>query len=267
MEQLAQEFEKSITRGSREFKLVIVDEVNFMTLDNGVKVTFLSHEASGLRHVEQVLASIWTMISTCQPIEMLETGEIKWVTRIQSFHKATTAAVMGLETSDNFSANDILLPGVNLGFFFQEDIEKISLAESKKEKPNEDSNFQDDLSKAFADIMRKITVSQQYDLLSVFEEVLDNSVVFECFSEEDRKAKPFLAKKKQSDVKIEMLLLEDGMACEMMSEKTLIDVTDIDRHYTEKERQDPFELKLSDIPDCFTCHWSKFDYQPALNAG
>ncbi|XP_036418950.1 uncharacterized protein LOC118802510 [Colossoma macropomum] len=222
---LRQEFEKTTTRGSREFKLVIVDEVDYMTLDNGVQVTFLSHEASGLRHVEQVLANIWTMTSTCQPIEMLETGEIKWATRMQSFHKAATAAVMGLETSDNFSANDILLPGVNLGFFSQEDIEKISLAERKKEKQSEDIDFQDDMSKAFADIMKTITVSQQYDLLSVFEEVLENSVVFECFSEESRKAKPFLPKKKQSDVKIEMLLLEGGMACEMMSEKTLIDVT------------------------------------------
>ncbi|KAI4890633.1 hypothetical protein NFI96_016962, partial [Prochilodus magdalenae] len=222
---LRQEFEKRTTRGEREFELVIVDEVDYMTLDNGVQVTFLSHEASGLRHVEQVLANIWTMLSTCQPIEMLETGEIKWATRIQSFHIAVTAAVMGLETSDNFSANDILLPGVELGFFSQDDIEKIRLAENKKEEQNQSPDFQEDLSKAFAEIMKKITVSQQFDLLSIFEEVLENTVVFECYIEEGRKAKPFLAQTKQSDVKIEMLLLQDGMACEIMPEKTLIDVT------------------------------------------
>ncbi|KAI4893737.1 hypothetical protein NFI96_026669, partial [Prochilodus magdalenae] len=222
---LRQEFEKRTTRGGREFELVIVDEVDYMTLDNGVQVTFLSHESSGLRHVEQVLANIWTMISTCQPIEMLETGEIKWATRIQSFHIAVTAAVMGLETSDSFSANDILLPGVDLGFFSQEDIEKIRLAESKKEEQNQSPDFQDDLAKAFAGIMKKMTVSQQFDLLSIFEEVLENTVVFECYIEEGRKAKPFLAKTKQSDVQIKMLLLEDGLACEIMSEKTLVDAT------------------------------------------
>ncbi|XP_063074230.1 trichohyalin-like [Engraulis encrasicolus] len=35
---LKQEFERSPTRGSRDFELVIVDEVDYMTLDNGVQI-------------------------------------------------------------------------------------------------------------------------------------------------------------------------------------------------------------------------------------
>ncbi|XDV26047.1 hypothetical protein PO909_029851, partial [Leuciscus waleckii] len=211
---LKQEFEKRTTRGTRQFELVIVDEVDFMTLDNGVQVTFLSHESSGFRHVEQVLSNIWAMISTCQPIEMLETGEIKWATRIQFFHKAVTAAVMGQET-DSFSANEILLPGMTLGFYTQEDIEMI----------RQDDVKEDRMSKALSEVMKKLGVSQQYDLLRIFEEVLENSAVFKCYSLENKKAKCFEAQEKRGDLNVEMLLLEGGLACEIMSEKSLIDAT------------------------------------------
>ncbi|XP_056593358.1 uncharacterized protein LOC130412201 [Triplophysa dalaica] len=217
---LKQEFEKRTTRDTRQFELVIVDEVDYMTLDNGVQVTFLSHESGGFRHVEQVLSNIWAMISSCQPVEMFETGEIKWATRIQYFHKAVTAAVMGLETSENFSANEILLPGMTLGFFTQEDVEMINQAESKKENEGEDG-----MSKALAEIMKKFGVTQQFDLLSIFEEVLEKSTVFKCYSLENKKAKSFEAREKQGDLKVEMLLLEGGLACELMSEKSLIDAT------------------------------------------
>ncbi|XP_048036060.1 uncharacterized protein LOC125261549 [Megalobrama amblycephala] len=220
---LKQEFEKRTTRGTRTFELVIVDEVDYMTLDNGVQVTFLSHESSGFRHVEQVLSNIWAMISTCQPIEMFETGEIKWATRIQYFHKAVTAAVMGLETSESFSANEILLPGVTLGFFTQEDVEKLHQAESKKE--NEDYGNENRMSNALSEVMKKLGVSQQYDLVSIFEEVLENTAVFNCYSLENKKAKCFQTREKKCDLNVEMLLLEGGLACEIMSEKLLIDAT------------------------------------------
>ncbi|KAL0194972.1 hypothetical protein M9458_008544, partial [Cirrhinus mrigala] len=220
---LKQEFEKRTTRDTREFELVIVDEVDYMTLDNGVQVTFLSHESSGFRHVEQVLSNIWAMISSCQPIEMLETGEVKWATRIQYFHKAATAAVMGLETSDNFSANEILSPGVTLGLYTHKDIEMIHQAESMV--ANEGDGNEDSMSKALSEVMKKLGVSQQCDLLSIFEEVLENSVMFKCYSLENKKATCIEAQEKQGDLKVEMLLLEGGLACEIMSEKSLIDAT------------------------------------------
>ncbi|KAI7793445.1 hypothetical protein IRJ41_023817 [Triplophysa rosa] len=217
---LKQEFEKRKTRDTRQFELVIVDEVDYMTLDNGVQVTFLSHESGGFRHVEQVLSNIWAMISCCQPIEMFETGEIKWATRIQYFHKAVTAAVMGQETTDSFSANEILLPGVTLGFYTQENIDMINQAKSKKENEGEDA-----MSKALAEIMKNLGVLQQFDLLSIFEEVLEYSAVFKCYSLENKKATRFEAREKQGDINVEMLLLEGGLACEIMSEKSLIDAT------------------------------------------
>ncbi|XP_044206348.1 uncharacterized protein LOC122981723 isoform X1 [Thunnus albacares] len=222
---LKQEFERRTTRGTRGFELVIVDEVDYMTLDNGVQVTFLSHEASSLRHMDQILANIWTMTSTCQPIEMLDTGEIKWATRIQHFHKAATSAVMGSEPSDSFSAFDILLPGVDLGFYSSEDIEMLRQAMSKTETENTGDDYQDDGWRAIEQVMKKIGVSQQYDLLRIFQEVMENSVAFECYSEENNKAKRYRTEERHADLEVSMLLLENGLACEIMSEKSLIEAT------------------------------------------
>ncbi|CAK6981995.1 uncharacterized protein LOC121895074 [Scomber scombrus] len=222
---LKQEFERRTTRGTRGFELVIVDEVDFMTLDNGVQVTFLSHEATGLRHMDQILANIWTMISSCQPIEMLDTGEIKWATKIQHFHTAATSAVMGLEASDNFSAFEILQPGVDLGFFSSEDIEKLTQAGSETETENTADDFQDASWRAIDQVMKKIGVSQQSDLLSIFQEVMENSVAFECYSEENNKAKRYGAEERHADLIVKMLLLENGLACEIMSESSLIEAT------------------------------------------
>ena len=60
---LQQEFSMEETRGSRSFDVVIVDEVDLMTLDQGVQFTYLSHNMVGVRHIEPVLALTWSMIS------------------------------------------------------------------------------------------------------------------------------------------------------------------------------------------------------------
>ncbi|XP_041934787.1 uncharacterized protein LOC121697358 [Alosa sapidissima] len=215
---LKQEFERKTTRGTRDFDMVIVDEVDYMTLDNGVQVTFLSHEASGMRHVEQVLANIWAMTSACRPIEMLETGEIQWTTKIQHFHKAAFSAVAG---SGYFSSYDILLPGANLGFFSQDDIDQLKQAEEKAndEKQNEIQNSE---WKAIEIFMKKIGTEQQHDLLLILESATE--IPIECYSLSNNKAKLF-GDQKTDEVNVKMLLLENGCACQIMSEKDVIDAT------------------------------------------
>ncbi|CAK6977192.1 uncharacterized protein LOC121895074, partial [Scomber scombrus] len=222
---LKQEFERRTTRGTRGFELVIVDEVDYMTLDNGVQVTFLSHEGGGLRHIEQILANIWTMTSSCQPVEILDTGEVNWATKIQHFHKAAASAVMGMEASDNFSAFEILQPGLDLGFYSSEDIEELKEAESKTGTENTVDDFQDASWRAIEQVMKKIGVSQQSDLLTIFQEVMENSVAFECYSQENNKAKRYGAEERHADLIVKMLLLENGLACEIMSESSLIEAT------------------------------------------
>lgn len=219
---LKQEFERHTTRGSRGFDLVIVDEVDYMTLDNGVQVTFLSHEASGMRHVEQVLANIWAMTSSCRPIEMLATGEIQWATKIQHFHKAAFSAVTGSAGSGHFSPYDILLPGANLGFFSQVDIDLFRQADEQCDNENQSNEVQDSHWRAIEIFMDKIGTDQQYDLLHILESAME--IPIECYSLTNNKAELYDEQKTDRD-KIRMLLFERGRACQIMSEKEVIDAT------------------------------------------
>nr|XP_033793429.1 uncharacterized protein LOC117357166 [Geotrypetes seraphini] len=216
---LRQEFEKKKTRGDRPFDMAIVDEVDYMTLDSGVQVTYLSHAATGMRHLEPVLAAIWAKVCTCQQIEDAQTGECFWTTGAQYFHKAAVTAVMGPTTSEHFNPQDILMPGLELGFFTEEDIHKLeSKLNESKEKESQDSEIKE--------FMDKLEPSKQRDLLAIFQAVLEDTVLFECYKVENGRAARCDTKSTTShDNKIRMLLLEHGLACTMISEEDLIAAT------------------------------------------
>ncbi|XP_029564674.1 uncharacterized protein LOC115159261 isoform X2 [Salmo trutta] len=220
---LRQEFEKDTTRGERRFDMVIVDEVDYMTLDNGVQVTFLSHEASGLRHLGQVLASIWAMVSTCQPIEMEDTGEIEWATGIQHFHKAAKLAVIGPATSKEFSEFHILEAGVELGIYSDDDFDMFMQALKNTEKDDTTEN------RITVDtFMAKVGITQQCDLLTIMEKALENDVAIDCYSVTNNKAVLVEEKKLHNNpaiLEIKMLLLENGRASEIIPEDKLIKAT------------------------------------------
>nr|XP_015208820.1 PREDICTED: uncharacterized protein LOC107078100 [Lepisosteus oculatus] len=221
---LKQEFEKTRTRGDRGYDLVIVDEVDYMTLDNGVQVTFLSHEASGLRHLEQVLAGLWSMICTFQPVEVEETGEILWA-RIQLFHEAAFAAVMGSEGKENFSPIDILKPALQLGFFTEEDVERIQAVKTEAGQENAPVELEDQSWKILQVIMSKIGVAEQRDLLTVFEEVLESTLAFQCYSLTHGKAVRYGEHNPNREANVRMLLLENGRACELVPQQQIINTT------------------------------------------
>ncbi|MCI4376965.1 hypothetical protein PGIGA_G00197790 [Pangasianodon gigas] len=218
---LKQEFEKKTTRGDRRFELVIVDEVDYMTLDNGVQITFLSHESSGLQHLEQVLAGIWAMVSACRPIEVEGTGETMWATRVQNFHTAALIAMIGSDETDTFSPLEILLPGTELGFYSEEDFENLQVSinyEGEKQHVAMENE-------AWKAIMARTGIEQQYDLLSVLEMGMEHKVAFNCYGyqSETRKAIRFGEQKTKTDQNINMLLLENGKACEILSENLLVE--------------------------------------------
>lgn len=216
---LRQEFEKETTRGPRRFECVVVDEVDYMTLDSGVQVTFLSHQAGSLRHMEQVLASIWAMMSSCKPIEMFETGEIRWGTRIQHFHKAVMQAVVGPESED-VSAADILILGVQLGFYSQEDVDELNKADGQTQ--TETDSFKDARWKATEKIMANIGPEEQCELLRQVQTKIENGVSVNCYSLMNNKAKLYRKDSSHGDPDVSLLLLENGCTCEIMSEESLI---------------------------------------------
>ncbi|XP_078533263.1 uncharacterized protein LOC144819165 [Lissotriton helveticus] len=222
---LKQEFEKGKTRGDRTFDIAIVDEVDYMTLDSGVQVTYLSHAATGMRHLEQLLAAVWAKMCTCQRIQDAKTDDILWATGTQYFHKVAAAAVMGPNTSEHFSSLDILLPGLQLGFFTEEDVKKLETTLVKTDQPI----TQEPQDSAIKELMNKLGPAQQRDLLSIFQKVLEDAVVFEYYQVKDGKASEFAISsvsdnKSSSDHdKICILLQESGCACVVMSEEALIE--------------------------------------------
>ena len=217
---LKQEFEKTSTRGGRKFECVVVDEVDYMTLDSGVQVTFLSHQASGLRHVEQVLASIWAVVSACRPIEMFASGEIQWTTRIQCFHKAAKQSVIGSESED-FSENDVLLLGAEMGFYSQQDVDECNKAMSE----TENGGTEDEKWKAIEKIMVKVGPKEQHELLCELQRKISNVPVVDCYSLLNNKAQVCEKENPRSEPDVRLLLLQNGRTCEIMSEKELIDTT------------------------------------------
>ena len=225
---LRQEFEGETTRSTRRFDMVIVDEVDYMTLDNGVQITFLSHQDCVLRHMEQVLAGIWAMLSACKPIEMTETGEIHWITKPQHFHK-TVVSALGVPESEDFSALDILQLGVNfeLGLCSQDEIDKVVQAESKV---GDDQDFRDAKTRALEKVMTRTGPAEQYNLLRTFEEEVGEGDLVEYFSVVDNKATVHgeIKASNSSKDKVRLLLLEKGLACQIIPENDLISRT-VDR--------------------------------------
>ncbi|KAM9718212.1 uncharacterized protein ACNS7B_021606 isoform 2-T4 [Menidia menidia] len=212
---LRQEFEKKTTRGCRSFECVIVDEVDYMTLDSGVQVTFLSHQASSLRHLEQVLSGIWALVSACRPIELLETGEVQWAARIQPFHSTLKQAGIGPEA---LSENDILALGVRLGLYPQEDLDQ--LEEAQAQPDNEDGK-----QKASENIMARMGPGEQLQLLTALQAAAESRAAVACYSLISSKAKLLRGGESPEDPDVSMLLLPNGRACEIMSEKSLIEGT------------------------------------------
>ncbi|KAM4694451.1 uncharacterized protein O3C94_004944 [Discoglossus pictus] len=219
---LRQEFEKKKTRGNRKFDIAIVDEVDYMTLDNGVQITYLSHEATGMRHLDQLLCAIWARVCMCQRIEEAETGDILWTTRVQYFHKLAVDAVMGQEKSGNFSPNEFLVCAVELGLISEEDLQIIH----GKEAHSSDSSSTDLKNSQLENLLKKFAPSQQKDLFTIFGKAMGDVVKFKLYELKDGKAS-FVDSTctTENEYTISVLLLEEGKACLLMTEKDLIEAT------------------------------------------
>ncbi|GAA6099923.1 uncharacterized protein LOC113634991, partial [Tachysurus ichikawai] len=146
-----------------------------------------------------------------------------WATRVQSFHTAALIAMIGSDKNDTLSPLEILLPGIELGFYLEEDFKnlKVSINEEGEKELGAIVN------EAWKTIMAKTGIEQQYDLLNVLEMGMEDKVAFNCYiyQPETRKVTQFGEQKTKTDQNINMLLLENGKACEMLSENVLIEAT------------------------------------------
>ena len=249
---LKQDFEKHTIRGNRGFDAVIVDEVDYMTLDNGVQLTYLSHSTACMRHVEQILAAIWSLLCSCQAMEQKGSYEVVWTSNVQLFHKVVHQAISGGQTTDNFNEFDILAPGISMGFFDESEFSEILKIEDKiKQQPENSEELSEEKRVIYEKIMSKINPEEQHDLLLVLEKALEDTIIFEKYVSIEGTIVPWDQKDEHSEVEgnvdiakdnvtvqstpssadgsskvvIKMLLLDNGIACQVMTEKDLIDST------------------------------------------
>ncbi|KAM5194356.1 uncharacterized protein ACMZJ9_022874 [Mantella aurantiaca] len=213
---LRQEFERQNTRNERKFDIAIVDEVDYMTLDSGVQITFLSHDATGMRHLDQLLMAVWAKLHKCQRI-MAESGEVYWTSGIQYFHKLATDAVFGQEMTEHFSSVHILEFGVELGLLSEEDLQGL-----KAQTSSEISDLQQT---QLEKLIIKFGPQQQKDLLKVFGKVLKDSIQFKFYELKEEKAF-FTETSCDSGEAVSVLLLPHGQACLLMTVKQLVNITD-----------------------------------------
>ena len=88
---LRQEFHMKDIRPSRRFDAIIIDEVDSLLLDQGVQLTYLSHETPGLQHLNPVLSMVWCSVSQFTPLPW-ESG-VMWCAPPQPFFKAMFDAI------------------------------------------------------------------------------------------------------------------------------------------------------------------------------
>lgn len=65
---LREEFEMRKVRSSRGFQAAIIDEVDMLMMDEGVQFTYLSHRVALLRHIEPVIALVWSAVQQHPPL-------------------------------------------------------------------------------------------------------------------------------------------------------------------------------------------------------
>ena len=119
---LQQEFSMKPTREGRSFDVVIVDEVDLMTLDQGVQFTYLSHNMVGIRHIEPVLALTWSMIS--QHAAVIIPGDVTMFAAKPCYFFDAIIQSVPIE-SDFDSTADLVNLGIGYDLFEQEMGEKL----------------------------------------------------------------------------------------------------------------------------------------------
>ena len=224
---LRQEFERDEVRGTRGFDVVIVDEVDYLTLDNGVQVTYLSHSVAGMKHLEPLLAAIWALTCTCRPIAeaLSETDgvvEVLWGTQLQHFHKAVCTAVVGAHSQQNFSALDLLEAGVELDLLDRADVDEL--------KQHEDGT-QEAIPAVLEKIMSSLGPEEQVQMLEVLQKALRGSVKLSYFTQGEHGGLVPLSQELEEEeeeeadpaaVEVQLLLLDKGLACELLTEEDLV---------------------------------------------
>ena len=123
---LREEFEMKPARYGRGFDSVIADEVDLMTLDQGVQFTYLSHRMAGIHHIEPVLAIVWSMVKQYIPVRLPGNLVMFAAQRpIFLFDAVLNSPTVVNSECDLKTAEDFVVAAVTEGLIEAEDGEKL----------------------------------------------------------------------------------------------------------------------------------------------
>ena len=250
---LRAEFEGKKTRGFRGFHSLIVDEVDHLTLDSCLSLTYLSHSARGLHHINALLASIWQSVTSFSPV-----GSGHFVVMPQ-FFLATIASMMNTDNNgQTLTEKDVLYDLVYKKKALPMDcyteaakiyaeIEAIN-SENPDENNNEDEK--DAKTKAVQELIFSAVMAESSDSVSItlaallgLYEIDSNIYIL------DQDKVPYkLVSSENQDCKNNVLVFENGVIA-VLYEESRVEELVLDR-INEQLKTEEDEKRLN-LPSCF----------------
>ena len=135
---LKEEFDGEPTRVDRGFDSLIVDEVDHLTLDSCLSMTYLSHQAPGMHHLSTVFAVIWQMVTAIVPLS----EETKAFTKRPQFFTGFLATLLQANEGEEISELDVLALLVEKEFISEGDYREVvkQLEGLKVDEKDENAN-------------------------------------------------------------------------------------------------------------------------------
>ena len=207
---LRKEFDHDDIRGDRPLDVAIVDEVDMLMLDEGVQFTYLSHDGAILRHLEPVIAAVWSIVGPLNVTRSID-GTIYYASSPKLFTQAIFEC-LDPEFTGIDSHTQILGIARDIGIISQSQFDILD---------GEDQEL-----KKF--VMSNINLVHEFSLVVAMGDY-ENMPEFKVFRANSEGALEPISLPIPSetitdeDSKEALLLLDDGLACVLNTQEQIVD--------------------------------------------
>jgi len=197
---LRDEFQMKDIRRTRGFQTVIVDEVDLMMLDHGVQLTYLSHRAAGMRHIEPVIAAIWVTVSQYSSLSTNE-GDCMYCGTPKFFIDA-------IFNSIDSDVCDIESP-----------IQLLKIAEDEQlVEPGLCQNLQDSNAEKKKEMIKRFNSTIMYAIMRRIQDYIPYTFILYKLNENNQLVKQNVENTPKDRIEVPILVINDGLACQMFTE-------------------------------------------------
>ena len=197
---LREEFQLKRIRCGRRFDCVIADEVDLLLLDEGVKFTYLSHDAAVLQHMEPVIASVWGVVGKYKPLSTTE-GNVLYTKKPSVIFEAIFEGVGSVESD------------------FEDLVEIVTLAHNASLISDHQLAM---MQKGDPETFDTIDMDTAFDILHLVESYLDAQFEVHIVSQENL-IMPVPSEEQKVCPKLKILLFNHGIACNLYNREEMSD--------------------------------------------